>query len=323
MVTAIRIERTGGPEVLDVADVEVGGPGPREVLIDVAAAGVNYIDTYQRSGIYEVPLPYTPGMEGAGRIVEVGSEVTGLSVGDRVAWQDAPGSYAQRAVVPADVVVKLPEGVAEETAAAVMLQGITAHYLVSSTYEVCEGETVLVHAAAGGVGLLLTQLAKARGAKVIGTVSTPEKERLAREAGADEVIRYTEQDFVEATRAFTRGEGVDVVYDGVGASTYEGSLECLRPRGLLALFGAASGPVPPIDPQRLNRGGSLFLTRPKSGDYIRTRQELEWRVGELFDALAERKLDVRIGGRYSLTDARKAHEDLQGRRTTGKLLLLP
>lgn len=323
MVTAIRIERTGGPEVLDVADVEVGSPGPREVLIDVAAAGVNYIDTYQRSGIYQVPLPYTLGVEGAGRVIEVGSEVTELSVGDRVAWQDAPGGYAQRAVVPADMVVKLPEAVSEETAAAVMLQGITAHYLVSSTHPVSEGETVLVHAAAGGVGLLLTQLAKARGATVIGTVSTPEKERLAREAGADEVIRYTERDFVEATRAFTRGEGVDVVYDGVGASTYEGSLDCLRPRGLLALFGAASGPVPPIDPQRLNKGGSLFLTRPKTGDYTRTRQELEWRVGDLFDALTEGKLDVRIGGRYPLTDARKAHEDLQGRRTTGKLLLLP
>ncbi len=290
MVTAIRIERTGGPEVLDVADVEVGSPGPREVLIDVAAAGVNYIDTYQRSGIYQVPLPYTLGVEGAGRVIEVGSEVTELSVGDRVAWQDAPGGYAQRAVVPADMVVKLPEAVSEETAAAVMLQGITAHYLVSSTHPVSEGETVLVHAAAGGVGLLLTQLAKARGATVIGTVSTPEKERLAREAGADEVIRYTERD-------------------------YEGSLDCLRPRGLLALFGAASGPVPPIDPQRLNKGGSLFLTRPKTGDYTRTRQELEWRVGDLFDALTEGKLDVRIGGRYPLTDARKAHEDLQGRRT--------
>lgn len=323
MVTAIRIERTGGPEVLDVADVEVGSPGPREVLIDVAAAGVNYIDTYQRSGIYQVPLPYTLGVEGAGRVIEVGSEVTELSVGDRVAWQDAPGGYAQRAVVPADMVVKLPEAVSEETAAAVMLQGITAHYLVSSTHPVSEGETVLVHAAAGGVGLLLTQLAKARGATVIGTVSTPEKERLAREAGADEVIRYTEQDFVAATRELTNGEGVDVVYDGVGASTYEGSLSCLRPRGLLALFGAASGPVPPIDPQRLNRGGSLFLTRPTSGDYTRTREELEWRVGELFDGLAEGRLTVRIGARYALTDARKAHEALEGRRTTGKVLLLP
>lgn len=204
-----------------------------------------------------------------------------------------------------------------------MLQGITAHYLTSSTHAVREGETVLVHAAAGGVGLLLTQLAKARGARVIGTVSTPEKERLARETGADEVIRYTEQDFVEAVRELTHGQGVDVVYDGVGASTYEGSLTCLRPRGLLALFGASSGPVPPIDPQRLNRGGSLFLTRPTSGDYTRTRQELQWRVGELFDGLAKGTLTVRIGGRYALSDARKAHEDLEGRRTTGKVLLLP
>ncbi|EIE98737.1 quinone oxidoreductase family protein [Saccharomonospora glauca] len=323
MVTAIRIERTGGPEVLDVADIDISEPGPGEVLVEVAAAGVNYIDTYQRTGIYSVPLPYVPGIEGAGRVLAVGDGVTELSVGDRVAWQGVPGGYAGRAVVPAEAAVKIPEGVSEETAAAVLLQGITAHYLTTSTHPVREGETVLVHAAAGGVGLLLIQLAKARGARVIGTVSTPEKEQLARETGADEVIRYTEQDFVAATRELTNGEGVDVVYDGVGASTYEGSLSCLRPRGLLALFGAASGPVPPIDPQRLNRGGSLFLTRPTSGDYTRTREELEWRVGELFDGLAEGRLTVRIGARYALTDARKAHEALEGRRTTGKVLLLP
>jgi NADPH2:quinone reductase len=323
MVRAIRMERTGGPEVLDVVDVEESEPGQGELLVEVAAAGVNYIDTYQRSGIYPVPLPYTPGLEGAGRVTAVGPGVTEFSVGDRVAWQGSPGAYAERAVVPADVAVRVPEAVSDETAAAVMLQGITAHYLTSSTHAVREGETVLVHAAAGGVGLLLIQLAKARGARVIGTVSTPEKEALARETGADEVIRYTEQDFVEAVRELTDGEGVDVVYDGVGASTYEGSLTCLRPRGLLALFGAASGPVPPIDPQRLNRGGSLFLTRPTSGDYTRTRQELEWRVGELFDGLAKGTLTVRVGGRYALSDVRAAHEDLQGRRTTGKLLLLP
>ncbi len=323
MVTAIRIERTGGPEVLDVADIDVTAAGPGEILVEVAAAGVNYIDTYQRGGIYPVPLPYTPGLEGAGRVVAVGDGVTELSVGDRVAWQGTPGGYAAQVVVPADVAVRIPEGVSEETAAAVMLQGITAHYLTTSTHPIREGETVLVHAAAGGVGLLLTQLAKARGARVIATVSTPEKERLARDTGADEVIRYTEQDFVTVTRDLTHGEGVDVVYDGVGASTYEGSLSCLRPRGLLALFGAASGPVPPIDPQRLNKGGSLFLTRPTSADYTRTRQELEWRVGELFDGLAKGRLTVRIGARYALTDARKAHEDLEGRSTTGKVLLLP
>ncbi|OQO93740.1 NADPH:quinone reductase [Saccharomonospora piscinae] len=323
MATAIRIERTGGPEVLGVGEIEIGSPGPGEVVIDVSAAGVNYIDTYQRGGLYPVPLPYTPGLEGAGRVAAVGSEVTGLSVGDRVAWQGAPGGYAERALVPADVVIRVPDAVPDEQAAAVMLQGITAHYLVASTHPVAEGETVLVHAAAGGVGLLLTQLAKARGATVIGTVSTAEKADLARAAGADEVIRYTERDFVEATREYTRGEGVAVVYDGVGASTYEGSLAVLRPRGLLALFGASSGPVPPIDPQRLNQGGSLYLTRPTSADYTRTRRELEWRVGELFDAMANDRLDVRIGGRYALTDAAKAHEDLEGRRTTGKLLLVP
>ncbi|CAM3131591.1 quinone oxidoreductase [Saccharomonospora xinjiangensis] len=323
MVTAIRIQRTGGPDVLDVADVEIGEPGPGKVLVEVSAAGVNYIDTYQRSGLYPVPLPYTPGLEGAGRITAVGAGVSELSVGDRVAWQGSPGSYAEQAIVPAELAVRIPEGVTDESAAAVTLQGITAHYLTASTHPVREGETVLVHAAAGGVGLLLTQLAKAKGARVIGTVSTPEKEQLAREAGADEVIRYTERDFVAATREFTGGEGVDVVYDGVGASTYEGSLACLRPRGLLALFGASSGPVPPIDPQRLNKGGSLYLTRPTSADYTRTRQEIEWRVGELFDGLANGTLNVRIGARYALADARKAHEDLEGRRTTGKVLLLP
>ncbi|WP_028663159.1 quinone oxidoreductase family protein [Saccharomonospora halophila] len=323
MVTVIRMHRTGGPEVLETAEGEPGDPGPRDVLIDVAAAGVNYIDTYQRAGIYEVPLPYTPGLEGAGRVAAVGAEVDEFTVGDRVAWQGAPGGYAEKALIPADVAVRIPETVSDETAAATMLQGITAHYLVSSTYPVGEGDPVLVHAAAGGVGLLLVQLAKARGARVLGTVSTAEKERLAREAGADEVVRYTERDFVEATREFTGGEGAAVVFDGVGASTWEGSLSALRPRGLLALFGAASGPVPPIDPQRLNAGGSLFLTRPKTVDHTRTRAELDWRVGELFDAVSSGTLTVRIGGRYPLSGARTAHEELQGRRTTGKVLLLP
>lgn len=323
MSTAIQVRQAGGPDVLEVTDLEVGEPGPRQVLVEVTAAGVNYIDTYQRSGIYPMDLPYTPGMEGAGRVAAVGSDVREVSVGDRVAWQGAPGSYAERALVPADLVVPVPEGISDEIAAALPLQGVTAHYLVSSTYPVSENDTILVHAAAGGVGLLLVQLAKARGARVIGTVSTPEKERLARGAGADEVIRYTEEDFVEATRRLTGGEGVAVVYDGVGKSTYEGSLSCLRVRGLLALFGAASGPVPPIDPQRLNAGGSLYLTRPTTAHYTRTRDELEWRTGELFDAVLSQKLTVRIGGRYPLADAAKAHEDLQARRTTGKLLLIP
>ncbi|MBK1788197.1 quinone oxidoreductase family protein [Prauserella cavernicola] len=323
MPTAIRIRQTGGPEVLEPTEVEVGPPGPREVLVDVAAAGVNYIDTYQRAGIYPMALPYTPGLEGAGTVSAVGSEVGEVAVGDRVAWQGHPGGYAQQALVPADIAVPVPDGVGDEVAAATVLQGITAHYLLNSTYAVSEGDTILVHAAAGGVGLLLVQLAKAKGARVLGTVSTEEKERLAREAGADEVIRYTERDFAEEVRRLTDGEGVAVVYDGVGASTYEGSLASLRRRGLLALFGAASGPVPAIDPQRLNAGGSLFLTRPKTDDHVVTRAELEWRTGEVFGAVADGTLDIRIGARYPLAQARQAHEDLQGRRTTGKVLLLP
>ncbi|GAA1225736.1 quinone oxidoreductase [Prauserella halophila] len=323
MPTAIRIERTGGPEVLTPADVETPSPGPGQVLVDVAAAGVNYIDTYQRAGVYPMDLPYTPGLEGAGTVAAVGSGVTGLTLGDRVAWQGHPGGYAQRALVPAAVAVPVPDEVPAETAAAVMLQGITAHYLVNSTYPVAEGETILVHAAAGGVGLLLTQLAKAKGARVLGTVSTAEKETLARQAGADEVIRYTDRDFADAVRELTGGEGAAVVYDGVGASTYEASLRCLRRRGMLVLFGASSGPVPPIDPQLLNSGGSLFLTRPTAADHVATRDELTWRTGELFAAVAAGTLDVRIGARYPLADARTAHEDLQGRRTTGKVLLIP
>ncbi|HET6501020.1 MAG TPA: quinone oxidoreductase [Amycolatopsis sp.] len=323
MARAVQIRQTGGPEVLEVADVEIGDPGPGELVVDLAAAGVNYIDTYQRSGIYPVELPATLGMEGAGTVAAVGPDVTGFAPGDRVAWQGHRGSYAQRAIVPAQVAVRVPAEVSDETAAALMLQGVTAHYLVRSTYEVKRDDTVLVHAAAGGVGLLLVQLAKARGARVIGTVSTAEKEKLAREAGADEVIRYDQVDFAAVTRELTGGEGVPVVYDGVGKSTVDGSLASLRVRGLLALFGAASGPVPPIDPQRLNAGGSLFLTRPTSAHYVRTREELDWRAEELFQAVTSGALGVRIGGRYPLAQARQAHEDLQGRRTTGKLLLIP
>ncbi|RSS54882.1 quinone oxidoreductase [Streptomyces sp. WAC01280] len=323
MPTAVQVRRTGGPEVLEVAEVEIGTPGPGELLVDVAAAGVNYIDTYQRSGLYPVPLPYILGLEGAGTVVAVGSDVRGFSEGDRVAWQGVPGGYAQRALVPADLAVHVPDGVTDQMAAAVPLQGITAHYLVTSTYPVKEGETILVHAAAGGVGLLLIQLAKARGARVIGTVSTAEKEALAREAGADEVIRYDQVNFADATRKLTDGEGVHVVYDGVGKSTVDGSLASLRKRGLLALFGAASGPVPPIDPQQLNKAGSVYLTRPDSDDYVQTRAELEWRIGDLFAAMVDGSLKVRIGATYQLTDARQAHEDLQARKTAGKVLLIP
>ena len=321
MPTAVQVTRTGGPEVLEVAEIEVRAPQAGELLVDVAAAGVNYIDTYQRQGVYPMELPVVLGLEGSGTVAEVGPDVTGFAPGDRVAWQGSIGSYASRKVVPAAIAVKVPEGVSLETAAATMLQGVTAHYLVASTYEVKPGDDVLVHAAAGGVGLLLVQLAKARGARVIATVSTDEKAKLAREAGADEVIGY--EDFAKVTRELTGGIGVDVVYDGVGKDTYEGSLASLKIRGLLALFGASSGAVPPINPQALNSGGSLYLTRPTSAHYSRTREELEWRSKELFDAILAGDLNIRIGGTYPLADASRAHEDLQGRRTTGKLLLIP
>lgn len=323
MPTAVQVTKTGGPEVLEPAEVDVAAPKAGELLVDVAAAGVNYIDTYQRQGVYKMELPFVPGLEGAGTIAEVGPDVAGFAVGDRVAWQGSLGSYAARKVLPASIAVKVPEGVSLETAAATMLQGVTAHYLVASTFEVKPGHDVLVHAAAGGVGLLLVQLAKARGARVFGTVSTDEKAELARGAGADEVIRYDREDFAKAVRDLTDGEGVDVVYDGVGKDTFDASLASLKVRGLLALFGAASGPVPPVDPQRLNSGGSLYLTRPTSVHYARTREELDWRAKELFDAVLAGDLTVRIGGTYPLADAQRAHEDLQGRRTTGKVLLIP
>jgi NADPH:quinone reductase len=322
-VDAIVVRATGGPEVLEFDKVDAPAPGAGDLLVSVAAAGVNYIDTYHRSGQYPMSLPFTPGSEGAGTVIAVGEEVTGFAEGDHVAWTAAPGSYAQQVVVPATAAFKVPDGVEDEVAAAAMLQGITAHYLVTSTYAVKPGDTVLVHAAAGGVGLLLVQLAKYRGGKVIGTVSTPEKEALAREAGADEVIRYTETDFAEAVANLTGGVGVAAVYDGVGRTTFDGSLASLARRGVLALFGASSGPVPPVDPQRLNAAGSVFLTRPTVAHHIATPEEFQWRCDELFSAIAAGRVSIRIGGRYPLAEARKAHEDLQGRRTTGKLLLLP
>lgn len=320
---AIRVAANGGPEVLQLTEIEAPEPQPGQLLVEVAAIGVNFIDTYQRSGIYSMQVPFTPGTEGAGEVVAVGEGVTGFAAGDRVAWAMVPGSYAERALVPADKAVRVPEGVDDRTAAAALLQGLTAHYLVTSTHPVRTGETALVHAAAGGMGLLLTQLVKHLGGNVIGTVSTAEKEKLAREAGADEIIRYTEEDVAATVADLTDGRGVDVVYDGVGKTTFDASLASLRPRGLLALFGAASGPVPPVDPQRLNSAGSVFLTRPSLAHHIRTREELDWRAGELFDWIATGVLDIRIGGTYPLADARRAHEDLEGRRTTAKLLLLP
>jgi NADPH:quinone reductase len=321
---AIQVTKTGGPEVLRLAELPDPEPGPGQLLVELAAAGVNYLDTYHRSGAYPMSLPFIPGSEGAGTVTAVGPDTGGVAVGDRVAWATSFGSYAEQAVVPAEQAVPVPPGVDSETAAGSLLQGMTAHYLTVSVHPVQPGDTVLVHAAAGGMGQLLTQLVTARGGRVIGTVSTPEKKQLAREAGAADVIRYTEIDDVAGeVRRLTGGDGVAAVYDGVGASTFDASLASLRPRGMLALYGAASGPVPPVDPQRLNSAGSVFLTRPKLANYVATRNELTWRASEVFDAIQNGSLRISIGGRYPLAEASRAHGDLQGRRTTGKLLLLP
>jgi NADPH2:quinone reductase len=320
---AVQVERPGGPEVLTGAEAPDPEPGPGELVVEVSAAGVNYIDTYQRDGTYPVPMPFTPGLEIAGTVCGLGPGVTRFQVGDVVASADARGGYAQRAVVPEERAVQIPAGLDPTLAAAGTLQGLTAHYLMTSTYRVQPGDAVLVHAAAGGVGLLLCQLGRRLGARVIATVSTEEKAELARRAGAAEVIRYTEEPVPERVRSLTDGAGVAVVYDGVGATTFDGSLDSLRPRGTLALFGAASGPVPPVDPQLLNRKGSLYLTRPSLAHYVAAREELLARAEEVYGWLADGSLEVRVGGRYDLADARRAHEDLQGRRTTGKLLLLP
>ena len=319
---AIVLEETGGPEVLRVSEVVDPVPGPGEVLIDVEARGVNFIDIYQRSGQYDVPLPFVPGMEAAGTVAAVGEGVGDLSVGQRVGWAMAPGAYADRAVVKASLVVPVPEEVSPEQAAALLLQGMPAHYLVNAVHPVAGDETVLVHAAAGGTGLLVTQLAKERGARVIGTVSSEEKERVARAAGADEVVRYTEVPVAEAVRDLTGGAGVAAVYDGVGRDTFDASLASLRPRGVLALFGQSSGAVDPVDPQRLNAAGSVYLTRPSLAHFVADRSELLWRAGDLFSLVGAGRLDVRIGGRYPLADAGAAQADLASRRTTGKLVLV-
>jgi NADPH2:quinone reductase len=313
MPKAVVVRSAGGPEVLEYADVPSPVAGDGELLVKVAAAGVNYIDTYQRSGQYAIPLPTALGLEGAGEVVV--SNSPDFAAGDKVAWMGVLGSYAEEVVVPAAAAVRVPDGLDVELAAASLLQGITAHYLIHSTYVVKEGDRVLVHAAAGGVGLLLTQWVKAKGATVVATVSTDEKEALCREAGADQVLRYG--DFASEI------EKVDVVYDGVGADTFDQSLASLKPRGMLALFGASSGPVPPVDPQRLNAAGSVYLTRPSTGAYLLDRAELDWRAADLFRAIASGTLNIRIGGRYKLEEAAQAHTDLQSRKTTGKLLLLP
>ena len=319
---AIQIQSTGGPEVLQLVDLPVPEPGSGQVLVKIEASGVNFIDTYLREGRYPTTLPFVPGQEAAGTVVKVGHGVSGFTAGDRVAWNGTRGTYAQYACAPADELLHVPDELSLEAAAAVLVQGLTAHYLAFDTYRIQPGDTVLVHAGAGGVGLLLTQIAKQCGAQVLTTVSTEEKAQLSREAGAHRVIRYTEESFSEAVREETGGVGVPVVYDSVGKTTFEDSLKCLRPRGLLALYGASSGAVPPIDPIRL-MSGSLYLTRPTLKDYVSTRAELERRAGEIFDRVKAGKLTVRIGHRYALQDAAQAHGDLQARRTTGKVLLLP
>jgi len=313
----------GGPDVLQASDWSAPSPGPGWLLVDVAASGVNFMDVYQREGRppYSGGLPYVPGMEGAGTVAAVGPEVAGFAKGDRVAWATAPGSYAQQALVPADRAAAVPDGVDLEVAAAVMLQGMTAHYLCHSTYPVAKGDPVVVHAAAGGVGLLLTQMVRMRGGVVVATTSTDAKAQLAKAAGADHVTGY--QDFIAVVREVTGGAGAAVVYDGVGQATFDAGLEALRPRGYMVLYGAASGPVPPLDPQRLNTSGSLFLTRPTLGHYVASLGEFRQRANDLFSWIADGRLTVRIGGRYPLEEAARAHDDLSARRTTGKLLLLP
>ena len=318
---AIVITENGGPEVLTPAERPVPEPGPGEVLVDVAAAGVNFIDVYYRTGVYGQELPYTPGVEAAGTVEAVGDGVRDVAVGDRVAWANVQGAYAEKAVVPADRTVPVPAGVTLEDAAATLLQGMTAHYLTRASYRIQPGDTVLVHAAAGGMGLLLTQAAKALGARVLGTASTPEKEKLAKDAGADATMGYA--GFADRVRELTGGEGVAAVYDGVGAPTFDGSLESLRVRGYLVLYGAAGGKVPPFDPQRLNTAGSVFLTRPTLAHYTLARDELLERAADVHAWVASGDLRVHVGHRYDLAEARTAFEDLEGRRSTGKLLLIP
>jgi NADPH2:quinone reductase len=320
---AVRVHEVGGPEVLRYEEVPPGQPGEGEVRVKIEAAGVNFIDIYHRMGLYSLPVPFTLGLEAAGAVDEVGPGVTEFNVGDRVAYCSQQGAYAEYAVVPAAKLVPIPEGLTSKLAAAAMLQGLTAHYLTRSTYPLKAGEIALIHAAAGGAGLLLVQMAKQTGATVIGTVSTEEKAQLAREAGADHVILYTQTDFEEETKRLTGGQGVHVVYDSVGQSTFDKSLNVLRMFGMMALFGQSSGPVAPFNPAILASKGSLFLTRPLLFHYIAKRDDLLWRSRELFNALAAGQLNVHIGQELSLAEAAKAQELLAGRRTTGKVLLLP
>jgi NADPH2:quinone reductase len=319
---AIQVQQVGGPDVMQLAEVPVPEPKPDEAAVKIVASGVNFIDVYYREGRYKAAIPFIPGQEAAGEVVAVGRKVTGVRIGDRVAYTMVMGSYAEYAAVAADRLVKIPDGVDYKQAASVMLQGMTAHYLSHSTYPLKKGETALVHAAAGGVGLLLTQMAHNIGARVIATVSTEEKAKLAREAGADEVILYTQVDFEAETKRLTDGKGVDVVYDSVGKTTFEKGLNVLRPRGYMVLFGGSSGAVPPIDLIQLSQKGSLFVTRPSLGAYVATREELEYRADAVFGMIAAGKLKLRIEHLYPLKDAPQAHRDLEGRKTSGKILLV-
>ena len=320
---AIQIAETGGPEVLRPVEIERPVPAPGQVLARVHASGVNFIDIYFRKGIYAAPLPFVPGQEGAGIVEEVGAGVENFHVGDAVAWCMASGGYAEYAAVPESKLVHVPGGMPFDRAAAVLLQGMTAQYLTTSTFSLQSSNTVLLHAGAGGVGLLLTQMASQIGAHVIATVSTQEKAALARAAGARDVVLYTEEDFLPAVKRMTGGRGVDVVYDSVGKTTFERSLQCLRPRGMMVLFGASSGPVAPFDPILLSTSGSLFLTRPSLANYAQTREELDARSADVFERVESGRLNVRIGGTFPLAEAARAQEELGSRRTTGKLLLLP
>jgi len=320
---AIQIRQPGGPEAMELVELPVPEPMASEAVVKLAASGVNFIDVYNREGRYKVPLPFVLGQEGAGTVTAVGSDVKSVKLGDRVAWTSVLGSYAEYAAIPADRLVPIPAGVTDQQAAAAMLQAMTAHYLTHDSYPLKRGETALVHAAAGGVGLLLTQMAHNIGARVIATVSTDEKAKLAREAGADEIILYTQSDFEAETKRLTGGKGVDVVYDSVGKTTFEKGLNILRPRGMMVLYGGSSGAAPLLDPITLTQKGSLFLTRPSLNHYIATREELTARSGAVFGMMAAGKLNLRIEHIYRLADAQRAHRELEGRKTTGKLLLIP
>jgi NADPH2:quinone reductase len=320
---AIRVHEFGGPEAMKLEEVPTPKPGEGQALVRIEAAGLNFIDVYQRTGLYKNPLPYGMGLEGAGVVEAVGSGVTTVRAGDRVAWTGVPGSYATHNAIAADRLVALPAGVDARSGAAAMLQGMTAHYLAHSTYPLKTGDACLVHAAAGGVGLLLCQMARRAGARVIGTVSTEDKAKLAREAGAHDVILYSRQDFEAEVTRLTGGKKLQVVYDAVGRDTFEKGLNCLAPRGYMVLYGAASGPVAPLDPQVLNAKGSLFLTRPSLFHYIATRDELVRRAGEVLTWIQKGELKLRIGATFPLAETAQAHRDLEGRRTTGKVLLIP